>query len=356
MSIQRVILLFSLFFVTVLPFEAGVFANGKESIIAFKTFEKEGIDPDDLISLFRSIGSVNSLLIEVDGEIIIEEYFDGMNGNRRTNTKSASKSFLSLLIGIAIDQGYLNDVDQSIEAFFPEYFESNNNPIKASITLKDLLTMRSGLETTSFHNYGRWVTSRNWVQFTLNQPVEDEPGGKMIYSTGSSHLLSVILTKAAGISTRAFANRYLFEPMNITVGGWDRDPQGYYFGGNNMALRPADMLKIGHMVMNSGRYQDRQIVSKEWIIDSFKVYTRSNFNPYDYGYMWWRRKTGDYDVAFAWGHGGQYILMIPELKTVMAITSNLANNDGSRRYQRQIFQWMEEVLMPFLENHHALNP
>jgi CubicO group peptidase (beta-lactamase class C family) len=356
MSIQSILLLFLLFFVTVIQSEAGVFANDNESIIAVKTLVKVESNSDDLISSFRSIGSVNSLLIEINGEVIVEKYFDGMNRNRTTNIKSASKSFLSLLVGIAIDHGYLDDVNQTIESFFPEYFESNNNSIKASITIKDLLTMRSGLETTSFHNYGQWVTSQNWVQFALNQPVEDDPGGKMIYSTGSSHLLSVILTKATGMSTRAFATRFLVGPMDITLGGWDRDPQGYYMGGNNMALRPADMLKIGRMMMNSGRYQDRQIVSKEWILDSFKIYTRSNFNPYDYGYMWWRRKTGNYDVVFAWGHGGQYIMMIPELDTVMAITSNLTNNNSSRRYQRQVFQWMEEDVIPFLEKKEAVNP
>jgi CubicO group peptidase (beta-lactamase class C family) len=198
-------------------------------------------------------------------------------------------------------------VEQEIAEFFPEYFNENPDPAKAAITIEDLLTMRSGLATTSFHNYGRWVVSSNWIDFTLNQPMEEEPGGRMIYSTGTSHLLSVILTRASGMSTRAFANRYLFGPMNIRVGGWDRDPQGYYMGGNNMALRPGDMLKIGRIALDMGEYNDRQIVSRQWILDSFAVYTRSNFNPYDYGYMWWRRKTGNYDVAFAWGHGGQYI-------------------------------------------------
>jgi len=303
---------------------------------------------EDLLHSFQSIGSVSSLLIEMNGTLLMEHYFGNMNASRTTNTKSASKSILSLLVGIAIDEGYLNGVEQTIEDYFPEYFEANPDPVKASITIKDLLTMRSGLETTSFHNYGRWVVSPSWITFALNQPVEEEPGGRMIYSTGTSHLLSVILTRASGMSTRAFANRYLFGPMNITVGGWDRDPQGYYMGGNNLALSPGAMLKIGRMVKDMGQYNGDQIVSRQWLLDSFKVYTRSNFNPYDYGYMWWQRKTGDYDVAFAWGHGGQYILMIPELDSVIAITSNLTN-DGSRRYQRMIFEWLEEYVIPYLE-------
>ncbi len=166
-----------------------------------------------------TIGTVNSFIVEVDGEQIIEEYTDGMHANQTTNTKSASKSILSLLVGIAIEEGYLEGVDQPIEEFFPEFFEANPDQEKETITIQDLLTMRTGLETTSFHNYGRWVLSNNWAEFALNQPMEEEPGGRMVYSTGSSHLLSVILTKASGMSTREFANRYLFGPLGITVGG-----------------------------------------------------------------------------------------------------------------------------------------
>ena len=322
------------------PFES-------DTILHTNSFEND----EELISSFQSIGSVNSLLIEIEGELILERYFDGMNASRTTNTKSASKSILSLLIGIAIDKEYISSVNQTLDEFFPEHFESNPDPVKASITIQDMLTMRTGLETTSFHNYGRWVVSPDWVKFALDQPMESEPGGEMIYSTGTSHLLSVILTKSSGMSTLTFANRYLFRPMDIVVGGWDRDPQGYFMGGNNLALRPPDMLKIGRMVLNGGTYQENQIVSESWLTDSFQIYTRSNFNPYDYGYMWWSRETGGYEILFAWGHGGQYIMMIPKLNAVIAITSNLVNNSGSRRYQRLIFDWMEEYTITYLENH-----
>lgn len=305
-------------------------------------------EEDSLKEIFE-IGSVQSLQVEKGGEMLFEEYLGSMNGSRNVNIKSASKSVLSLLVGIAIDEGYLEGTDQTIDTFFPDYFEANPNPEKEAITIKDLLTMRSGLETTSFQNYGRWVVSNNWIWFTLNQPMEEERGGRMVYSTGTSHLLSVIITRASGMSTRAFANRYLFGPMDIRVGGWDRDPQGYYMGGNNMALSPNDLLKIGRMMMDLGEYNGEQIVSAEWILDSVKKYTRSNFNPYDYGYMWWRRSVGNYEAVFAWGHGGQYILMFPELDTAVSITSDLTRNQGSRGYQRRIFEFLEEELIPVIE-------
>jgi len=305
-------------------------------------------DASELDDIF-DIGTIQSLMIQKEGELIYEDYRYGMEANDPVNIKSASKSVLSLLIGIAIEKGYLDGTDQTIGEFFAEYFMENPDSIKENITIGNLLTMQSGLETTSFRNYGRWVLSSNWVNFALDMPLSDKPGGEMLYSTGTSHLLSVILTKAAGMSTRAFANEYLFEPMDIEVGGWDRDPQGYYMGGNNMALSPESLLKIGTMVMNVGTYNDKQIVSKEWILESVRVYTRSRYNPYNYGYMWWRKPVGDYQLFFAWGNGGQYILIFPELETVVSVTSDLGRSNGSRRYQDRFFDYVENNLVPYIE-------
>lgn len=296
------------------------------------------------------IGTVQSLIIQKDGEIIHEAYNGSIDGNDPTNIKSASKSIISLLIGIAIDKGFIDGVDQPIGDFFPEYFEQHPDSAKAAITIQNLLTMRSGLETTSFRNYGRWVMSDDWVEFTLDQPFEEEPGGRMVYSTGTSHLLSVILTKATGMSTRAFANEYLFDPLDIRIGGWDRDPQGYYMGGNNLAISPRDLLKIGTMMMDVGEYNGQQIVSRDWIFESIRVYTRSNYNPYNYGYMWWRRMVGGYQLFFAWGNGGQYIMILPELETVISITSDLGRSNGSRRYQDRIFDFLRQKIIPFVED------
>ena len=152
------------------------------------------------------------------------------------------------------------------------------------------------------------------------------------------------------MSTKAFAQQYLFGPMNITVGGWDRDPQGYYMGGNNLALRPDDMLKIGQMVLNGGMYDGQQIISEQWLSESFRTYTRSNYNPYDYGYMWWKKPVGSYDVSFAWGYGGQYIFMIPALDAVVVITGALQQATDSRSYKEPVFTLLREEVIPYLTN------
>lgn len=334
--ISRFLLLAVLF---AMPASEGAYANAEQSNTAA------------IIEQAFRTGPIKSFMLQRNGELIMEAHRMGMRADRTTNVKSVAKSIISLLVGIAIEQRHLTGVEQSIGDFFPAYFKRRPDPEKESITIQDLLTMRAGLASTSRRNYGRWVVSDNWIEYALGQPLVEQPGGEMIYSTGSSHLLSVILTRATGMSTRKFADRYLFGPLGITVGGWDRDPQGYYLGGNNMALSPAALLKIGTMVMNKGVYNREQIVPGDWIAESMRIYTRSRFNPYDYGYGWWQLELNGHIVQFAWGNGGQYILMIPALKTVVAIASRSGDSIAdSRASRRSLFDFVENRLIGFLKN------
>ncbi len=305
---------------------------------------------DAIIETAFRTGPMKSFMVQRGGELIIDAHRMGARADRATNVKSVAKSIVSLLVGIAIEQGHLRGVRQPIGEFFPDYFARRPDPAKEAITIQDLLTMRAGLASTSRRNYGRWVQSDDWAVYALDQPLVDRPGGAMIYSTGSSHLLSVILTRATGMSTREFAERHLFGPLDITLGGWDRDPQGYYFGGNNLALSPADLLKLGTMVMNGGEYGGKQVVPRAWIAESMQIYTRSRFNPYDYGYGWWQRELNGHGVQFAWGNGGQYIVMIPALATVVAIASRSGGPVGeSRASRRKLFEFIETRLLGYLQ-------
>jgi CubicO group peptidase (beta-lactamase class C family) len=307
------------------------------------------IKTDTIVHDLFHVGPIRSFVVQQDGNLLIEEYRGGMHARRAINIKSASKSIISLLVGIAIEQGHLDGVNQKIGDFFSDYFKARPDPEKESITIQDLLTMRTGLASTSRANYGPWVISDNWVEYVLSRPLVEKPGGEMVYSTGSTHLLSVILTRATGISTREFAKKYLFDPLRISIGGWDRDPQGYYMGGNNLALSPSALLKIGSMVMNMGVYRQEQVVPREWIVESMQIYTRSHFNPYDYGYLWWQRELQGRTVLFAWGNGGQYIIMIPSLKAVVVITSISEMKESNRASRRRLFDFIENRLISYLE-------
>ncbi|HEX6440078.1 MAG TPA: serine hydrolase [Candidatus Binatia bacterium] len=287
--------------------------------------------------------------MSIDGELIGERYFHGARPTDPANLKSASKSIISTLIGIALDRGQLKSIKDPIAKFFPEHLGTTADPVKKTITTEDLLTMRSGLETTSNVNYGRWVTSGNWVGHVLTRPMIDEPGGRMIYSTGNTHLLSAILTKATKMSTFEFARRYLAEPLGIAIRPWIRDPQGIYLGGNDMHLTPRAMLRYGELYLNRGRLQEKQIVSANWVEESLKPRTQSSWSGRDYGYGWWIDTLGGQTIHYAWGHGGQFIFTVPGLKLVVVTTAMPAPGEGRREHQGAIYDLMERHLIPAAE-------
>ena len=202
---------------------------------------------------------LHSLLVSQRGELILERYFNGRRAATLANVKSVSKSVIAALVGIAADRRLIGLKDP-IGRHFADALQSPADSAKRAITLEDLLTMRSGLESTSNRNYGAWVQSRNWVRHALAKPLVAEPGSEMIYSTGNSHLLSAILTKATGKSTWQFAQEALAKPLGFNLAQWPRDPQGIYFGGNDMLMTPRQMLTFGEMYLHGGRVGATQIV------------------------------------------------------------------------------------------------
>src|SRR3990172_4759605 len=151
----------------------------------------------------------------------------------------------------------------------------------------------------------------------------------MIYSTGSTHLLSAILTQATGMSTLEFGRKHLAGPLGISLPAWMQDPQGIYFGGNEMLLTPRDMVTIGELYLGGGALDGQRIVPESWVEASFTPRGRSRFSGRQYGYGWWIRELGGHDVYYAWGYGGQFIFIVPDLELVVAMTSS--SEPGSER-------------------------
>jgi CubicO group peptidase (beta-lactamase class C family) len=209
--------------------------------------------------------------------------------------------------------------------------------------------MESGLASTSDdRTYGRWAVSRDWVKFVLDQPMVATPGQRMIYSTGSTHLLSAILTRATGMDTRTFAQRYLLNPLKARITYWSQDPQGIYFGGNNMEMTPRDMLAFGQMYLDKGHYRGRQVISSDWVEASLEPHAASPRGQGRlYGYGWWLRELGGVRVPVAWGFGGQLILVIEELDLVVVATSASTPGPDRRRHTRALYNLLEEqILLP----------
>ena len=223
----------------------------------------------------EALPRLHSLIVSQRGTVLVERYFHGMRATRLANVKSVAKSVISALVGAAVSRGLIPSVREPIATYFAAELRAPGDAPKRAITVEDLLTMRSGLETTSNRNYGAWVRSPNWVRFALAQPLLTTPGTAMDYSTGSTHLLSAILTKATRKTTLQFAQETLGRPLGFTVAPWTRDPQGIYFGGNDMAMTPRQMLAFGEMYLREGRAGDMQVLPAQWIRDSWVPRGRS---------------------------------------------------------------------------------
>jgi CubicO group peptidase (beta-lactamase class C family) len=296
------------------------------------------------LAVAKDLPRLHSLLVSRGGELVIERYYNGARAARPANIKSASKSIMSALVGIAIERRLIPAVDTPIVTWFPELTKDRDHA-KRTITIEDLLTMRSGLETTSNRNYGTWVRSRNWVQHALTRPLSSEPGTEMEYSTGNTHLLSAILTKTTRVSTWQFASQSLAAPLGFTLTRWPQDPQGIYFGGNDMLLTPRQMLAFGELYLARGRVKGRQIVPESWIEQSFVPRGRSYWSDQQYGYGWWIRELGGHRAYYAWGFGGQYIFVVPDLDLVVVTTSASTVAEDRRSHRRNVFDLVEYLIV-----------
>jgi CubicO group peptidase (beta-lactamase class C family) len=299
----------------------------------------------DAIAAAAELPRTHSLLVSWRGKLLVERYYNGARAARLANIKSASKSVISALVGIAIERGKIKSVRQPIADYFPMLRDPKVDPRKQKITIEDLLTMRSGLQSTSNRYYGAWVQSRNWVQYALDRPLLTDPGTAMDYSTGSTHLLSAILTKATGASTWQFAQESLAKPMGVSIAQWPRDPQGIYFGGNDMLMTPRQMVAFGELYLNRGAAGGRQIVPAAWVDASYVVRARSRWSDQFYGYGWWARELADHDVRYAWGFGGQYIFVVPELDLVVVTTSSSTADEARRTHRRTVFDIVEQLVI-----------
>ncbi|MCA1442572.1 serine hydrolase [Ensifer sp. IC4062] len=299
---------------------------------------------DDLAAR-QDLTSLKTVVIARNGKVVAERGYRGHAPEDSTNIKSASKSIVSALVGIAIDKGLLEGADQKIAPILKSDLPASPDPRINDITIGNLLSMQAGLGRMSGPNYGRWVSSSNWVRFALAQPFDDEPGGQMLYSTASTHLLSAILTKVSGKSTLALARDWLGPVEGFRIGAWERDPQGIYLGGNQMAMSARSLLAFGELYRNRGRTAEgQQIIPEDWIELSWQARTNSRFSGDAYGYGWFTRPIGGEDVHFAWGYGGQMLYIVPSLQLTVVMTSEESGPSARNGYRDALHSVMAEIV------------
>jgi len=314
------------------------------------------------------------MLVVKDSKLVSEDYFARKDDLRPQHVQSITKSITSLLIGIAIDKGVIKSEKEVIKPFFPEFFSKPHDERKQNITVEQLLTMTSRLNfadspyystyenTKSWHEPGSWKAywyADNYLDRALNiDLVETDDEIAAIYNTPACNLLTTVLKRSANMTSKEFADQYLFIPLGIKNYIWFHDSDYNYIGGHMIFIRPRDLARIGQMLIDGGKYQGRQIVSEEWLQKSFSPYvseftkTDDGETVFDYGYLWWLGEYQGYKYQFAWGHGGQFLFMIPAANTIVVTT---ANPDPSglthwERSQKIIKEVMHKVIEALQEN------
>jgi uncharacterized protein (TIGR03437 family) len=273
-----------------------------------------------------------SLLVVRHGRIVFERYYGGTRVSDANVICSMSKSILSVLAGIAFDEGKLHSVDQKLEEFFPEYITANSDARKRQIRLRDLLTMTAGLQWDDLGDRGApggdlaaCTTTSDWLRCMLQRPpMKADPGTIFNYDSGLTHAFSAILSKVTGMTARSYASSRLFTPLGIYCPRWSQDPQGYSVGGWDVWMTPRDVARFGLLALHNGEWDGRRIVSAEWMDAATRLRVRTGDAGWgfgDYGYFWWKKTIAGYPVTLASGYGGQNLFLVPELDLLVVSTA-----------------------------------
>ena len=294
----------------------------------------------------RGLDQCRALMIRQSGQTILSEVFRGPSLSRPVPIKSVSKTIVAALTGAALDRGELPSIDATLGDVAPRLIPASADPGVAQITVAHLVTMQAGLERTSGANYGGWVSSNNWVANALSRPFVAEPGTRMLYSTGSFHILGAVLAEVSGQSLLSLARTRLGEPLGIDIPAWTRDPQGRYLGGNEMALTLEAMVRFGEMYRLGGLFGGTQVLSADWVAQSFERRTQSFFSGLDYGYGWFLGEGAGVRYALARGYGGQIICVAPAIEMTLALTSDPTLPARSGGYFGDLQRLIEQQILP----------
>jgi len=294
----------------------------------------------------EKLQSLETVLVSRNGDMLAERAYRGNSVSRATNIKSASKSVISALVGIAIDKKLLKGVDQPIAEILKADLPRDADPRLATVTIGNLLSMQAGLSRMSGPNYGRWVSSGNWVRTALAAPFDADPGQGMLYSTASTHLLSAILTRVGKKSTLALAREWLGPLDGFSISAWERDPQGIYLGGNQMAMTPRSLLAFGELYRRGGVTPEGvRLLSQAWIDQSWQTRTHSVFNGDGYGYGWFLSEMAGERVNYGWGYGGQMLYIVPSLGLTVVMTSDDSAPSARSGYRDQLHALLAAIIV-----------
>ena len=276
-------------------------------------------EADKLIA--GAMPDVTGFVVVRGGYIVHEHYFGDRYGRSDpVKIRSITKSVVGTLIGIALSDGYLSSLDQTLGELIPDQIPSDADPFTESITVRNLLTMTSGWSWDIATDYERLISSDNWLAYTLGQPVSYSPGTFFAYNSGGSHVLSVILTQVTGMDTADYAQERLFTPLGIARPTWQRSPQGETVGGFGLELTPRNVAKLGFLYLNDGLWDGEQIVPVDYVEQATSYQSEGDSTGYAaYGYQWWISQPEGIPSYFGLGFVGQYLYVIPDRDLVVVV-------------------------------------
>ena len=299
------------------------YTDDTDDLLPTSSPQAAGFDPDALDQALVSYESLNypwSVLILRNDTLVLERYYHGSDATTSNNVHSASKSILGLLVGIAVDQGDIDGIDQPVADILPELF-ANLSAKKKTITVGHLLTMTSGIRWTEDDSEYEIENQSDWLAAYLQAPLDHTPGEAFEYSTGSSHLLGAALAEATENSLCAFAHDKLLGPLSAEAEHWGMDPQGHYSGGYSVYLTPRELARFGTLVAAGGVWEDEQIVPTDWVESAQERHTDTG-GVWGYGYGFWLWEPTDIQTVIAWGYGGQLVHLVPEHDLIVVTTTN----------------------------------
>lgn len=298
--------------------------------------ESEGVRSRAITEMLSAIRrenkDIHSMLLWRHGKLIFEQYFAPYTASTPHSMFSCSKTFTSMLIGIAQEKGLLSIHDPVLKYFEDVPVETVNDNLRA-MTLEHLLMMGSGHSQDTF-GYMMAAEDGDWARVFLNRPVDHVPGTHFVYNTGATYMLSAVLTRVTGKTALELANEWIFNYIGIKGAAWDTCPKGISIGGSGLHITPRDMMKMGVLLLSHGRWNDKQIIPSDYV-NTAQIKKIDNRNPDDpnqnpnwaagYCYQMWRCS---FNAFRADGMGGQYIVMLPKYDMVAVFTSALGGDIG----------------------------
>lgn len=278
-------------------------------------------------TIIRRYPRMHSFLMIRGGKLIAEKYYGNHHAGALNDLRSATKSFTSILFGMAVHRGDLPPIDTPVLPYLEEYVSRRSHPLLDRLTFRHLLTMTSGFAWQTGKKLGeplihRFHRNQKWASFALSLPVIEEEIGNFQYRSTDSHLLSVALSKATEMDAFSYAKHYLFSALEITHSAWTPSPEGHSMGHIGLYLTSRDMAKFGQCCLNEGKWKGQQVIPSAWLNDALTPQTEGYPAFGDYGFQWWTGKIDGQPFSLAHGHGGQQIYLFPGLDAVIVFTQD----------------------------------